>query len=280
MRYVYFAVEGPHDIEFVGRFLKLQGLKRVQHRPQLAAYWTPLLPTSWPSPPGSTDLLKRVPVPVFFQSPDVSVAIDSVTGDSQLLRSTINTRSTVEQPGGDALHAIGVILDSDEGESAMERFTAIARGLAEEKLPLATAPGQVVAGPPRLGIFVLPDNATAGTLEDLLIECAEKQYPQLLASARTHVGSVQATVPQYEKSDLVDFLKPAGRRKAIVGSIGSVLRPGKSIQISIQDNRWIDGDALGLPRVKIFREFVEALLAPVAVSSPAPATDATREVAD
>jgi len=262
MHYVYFAVEGPHDLEFVGRFLKLHGLKRVQDKNQLAPFWTPLLPTTWPSPKGSTNLLKRVEVPVFFQNQDASVAIDSVTGDSRLLRSAINTRATVELPGGEALHAIGVVLDSDQDESAMARFTTIAKGLAAENLPLATAPGQVVSGPPRLGIFVLPDNAAAGTLEDLLIECAEKQYPQLLASARTHVDSVEAEVPPYAKEDLVDFLKPAGKRKAIVGSIGSVLRPGKAIQMSIQDNRWVDEEALELPRMKVFREFVDALLTP------------------
>lgn len=243
---------------------------------ELAPFWTPLLPTAWPAPKGSTDLLKRVPVPVFFQSQDVSAAIDSADGVSELLRSTANTRSTGELPGGDVLHAIGVVLDSDADESAMARFTAIAKGLAAEKFPLAPAPGQVVAGPPRLGIFVLPDNAVAGTLEDLLIECAEKQYPELLASARTHVESVNAEVPPYDKRDMVDFLKPAGRRKAIVGSIGSVLRPGKAIQMSIQDNRWVDGDALELPRLKTFRAFVDALLAPAVMSPSTPARDAAQ----
>jgi len=171
--------------------------------------------------------------------------------------------STVNQPGGDELHAIGIVLDSDQKDSASERFATISKGLATAGLPLAVDPGGVVEGPPRLGIFVLPDNASAGTLEDLLIDCAEKQYPQLLASARTHVDSVKAKTPPYAREDLVDFLKPAGRRKAIVGAIGSVLRPGKAIQMSIQDNRWIDGEALDLPRVKMFRAFVDALLAPM-----------------
>jgi len=262
MHHVYFAVEGPHDVEFVGRFLKLRGLHRVQHKPQLAPFWTPLLPAGWPWPPTSTDLLKRVPVPVFFQNPDVSVAIDSVVGDTQLITNTVNTRRTVEQPGGEVLHAIGVVLDSDDEVSAEERFTTIAKALAAAKLSPASTPGQVIAGPPRLGIFVLPDNASAGTLEDLLIECAEQQYPELLASARTHIESVKAEIPPYTKSDLKDFLKPSGRRKAIVGSIGSVLRPGKAIQTSIQDNLWVDGAALELPRMKVFRAFVDALLTP------------------
>ncbi len=275
MRYVYFAVEGPHDVEFVARFLKLQGLKRIQHKPQLAPFWVPLLPTSWPSPLGSTDLLKRVQVPAFFQNDTVSVAIDAVTGDSQLLTSAIRVRNTVDQPGADELHAIGIVLDSDQKKSASERFATISKGLADAKLPLAVDPGRVVEGPPRIGIFVLPDNVSAGTLEDLLIECAEKQYPQLLASARTHVDSVKAETPPYAKEDLVDFLKPAGRRKAIVGAIGSVLRPGKAIQMSLQDNRWIDEEALDLPRVKMFRAFVDALLAPAPAQPPALGVGAT-----
>ena len=32
--------------------------------------------------------------------------------------------------------------------------------------------------------------------------------------------------------------------------------------MSIQDNRWVDGEALELPRMKVFREFVDALLTP------------------
>jgi len=262
MRYVYFVVEGPHDVEFVARFLTLHGLERVKHKPDLALFWVPVLPTSWPSPLGSTDLLKRVQVPAFFQNQDVSVAIDSATSDSQLLRSAIGMRNTVNQPGGDELQALGVVLDSDQTTSAQERFTRIAKGLADANLPLAAAPGQVVQGPPRIGIFVLPDNVSPGTLEDVLIDCAEKQYPQLLVSAREHVESVKAEIPPYTQDDLKDFQKPAGRRKAIVGSIGSVLRPGKAIQVSLQDNRWVEGEALELPRVKRFREFIDSLLAP------------------
>jgi hypothetical protein len=260
MRYVYFAVEGTHDVEFVGRFLKLQGLKRVQQKPALAPFWIPLLPKTWP-PKDSTDLLARVPVPVFFQGGDISVAIDSANGDGQLLTNTIRSWQTLDQPGGVGLHAIGIVLDADQ-EVAEKRFARISQGLAEAGLPQALAPGQVVPGPPRVGIFVLPDNVNSGTLEDLLIDCAGTQYPQLLASARTYIDSVKAEVHTYEKSDVVDFRKPAGRQKALVGAMGSVLRPGKAIQVSIQDNRWVEGDALELPRVKRFREFVEALLAP------------------
>ena len=49
------------------------------------------------------------------------------------------------------------------------------------------------------------------------------------------------------------------RNKAIVGSIVSILRPGKAIQVSIQDDRWLRDDALTLPKIKAIHDFLKAL---------------------
>lgn len=53
--------------------------------------------------------------------------------------------------------------------------------------------------------------------------------------------------------------KPAGRHKAIVGSMASILRPGRAVQVSLQDNRWLRDDALTIPRVKAVQEFLRDL---------------------
>jgi hypothetical protein len=116
----------------------------------------------------------------------------------------------------------------------------------------------VTNGPPRLGAFVLPDNQSAGTLEDLLLECAQSSYPGLLSSARNHVTAALAD-ETLTKDDAEDFLKPSGQNKAVVASIGGILRPGKAIQTSIQDNRWLDGAALQLPRIKAVQDFLAAI---------------------
>jgi hypothetical protein len=56
-------------------------------------------------------------------------------------------------------------------------------------------------------------------------------------------------------------VKPAGRKKAIVGAVANVLRPGKSVQVSLQDNRWLrDPRALALPQVARFQAFVDAIV--------------------
>jgi len=56
----YLVVEGPHDIEFVGRFLKIGGLSRIKQLADLDAAFARLVPRDFPH---RGDLLKRVRLP-------------------------------------------------------------------------------------------------------------------------------------------------------------------------------------------------------------------------
>lgn len=105
----------------------------------------------------------------------------------------------------------------------------------------------------------MPDNASPGTLEVILEECGRVQYPQLARLATGYVGGVDQE--RLSKDDLKDFTRPAGRQKAIVASIATILRPAKALQVSIQDNDWLRGPALELPRVLAVRRFLAAILA-------------------
>jgi hypothetical protein len=52
-----------------------------------------------------------------------------------------------------------------------------------------------------------------------------------------------------------EFRKPAGKNKAFISMIASILKPGKSLQVSLQDNQWINERMLSVEsvqRVKIF----------------------------
>jgi hypothetical protein len=158
--------------------------------------------------------------------------------------------------------AVGVLLDADSSMLPATRFEAVREALrAKVKLSLPEQPGQVSAASPRCGIFVLPDNLKPGTLEALLLECADLQYPELLADARALVARVQASgVQGLTPEDLKDFNKPAGPHKAVVACMASILKPGKAIQTSIQDNRWLEGPALDLPRIAAVGRFLKELL--------------------
>ncbi|WP_224368999.1 DUF3226 domain-containing protein [Hyalangium versicolor] len=254
MRYAYLVVEGPHDVEFVGRLLKPYQFTRIRLESRLDPYWTPVVPTKFPF---GGDLSQRVPVPTFFSSVDVSVAVNAAGGDSRIapqVEETLAVLSTRPQ-------AIGALLDADSQNSPAQRFNTVRAELNRLGLPFPAQAGQVSAATPQCGIFVLPDNQTAGTLEDLLLECARLSYPGLLTSAQALVGSVRPDDSAFTAEDMKDFRKPAGSEKATVACIAGILKPGKAVQVSIQDNRWLDEQTMNsLPRIKAVQRFLADLL--------------------
>jgi hypothetical protein len=253
-KYGFVVVEGPHDVEFVYRLLSPFGLKRVRMEADLDSFLRPLIPREYP--PGG-DLQRRMGTPLFLQSATHALAVHSATGDSRLVE-TVQENLIVLDPA--RLTGVGILLDADRDKtvSAAARYGVIREKMHAISLPLTGAAGVVTGGAPRRGTFVLPDNAAEGTLEDILLECAQTAYPTLLGSAVAHADAAlnDATL---EEGDLEQIRKPAGRNKAVVGSIASILRPGKATQVSVQDNRWLRGPALLLPRVKAVQDFLAAL---------------------
>jgi len=232
MRNAYFAVEGPHDVEVVGRVLvSFHGAKRIQQLHELDQFWRRLIPSSYP-PDG--DLLKRVPVPAFFRLENVSVAIHSAIGDSQLARTLVRTLQNIDY---EELSAIAIFCDAD-ANTAAERYSSLMLQVKSEfsdiNLTLeATAPGNVtpINDYLRFGIHVFPDNMKPGSLETLLMGCADISYPGLLTGARKYVDNVCSSYKTAWSS--------SGRPKAIVGCINNILRPGTANQVSIQHDQWI-----------------------------------------
>ena len=251
-KYGYLVVEGPHDVEFVYRLLSPFGLKRVQWQKELDRFLLRLVPKEYP--PGG-DLQKRMPVPLFLQSQSHAIAVQSAIGDSRLAETVEESAAEIDFP---QLTGVGVILDTDSEIPAVQRFAAVKHAMLAKGFVFPDRAGEVLAGPPRFGVFVLPDNSSPGNLEDLLIECAQEVYPQLLSSARTHVAAAM-TDATLLKGDGEDLTRNQVRNKAIVGAIATVLRPGKAVQASIQDNRWFRDANLNLPRVKSVQSFLANL---------------------
>jgi hypothetical protein len=226
-------------------------LERVRHLSRLDPLFVPLVPTDYPP---DDDLQKRMPVPLFLQSASHAIALHSAVGDSRLIETVEENDARL---GRSAISGIGILLDSDRQQPAT-RYAKIRGDMARIGFALDATPGQVTAGAPRIGAFVLPDNKTKGTLEDLLLESADAIYPGLLASAREHVNRASQDTGLTSR-DLDDFKQPAGCSKAIVGSMASILRPGKAVQASIQDNRWLRDRALAIPRIAAVQTFLAEL---------------------
>lgn len=254
MARAYFVVEGPHDVEVVGRMLGVRGYTRLNRFEELDEYWHRIVPRNFPH---MGDLLRRVPVPMFFRAASGSVAVQCAVGHTNIATTAKVTLNGLDSPPD----AIGIVLDADDVAVPLERWIQLRSVLPVPSI--GTHPGDVCAGPPRTGVFVFPDNASHGTLEDILVECAEQAYPELLRAARAWIEpmSPHDTTIFARSGDKRDFAKPAGKTKAIVGAVANVLRPGKAVQVSLQDNHWLrDPKALALPRIAAFQAFVDAIL--------------------
>lgn len=253
-QYGYLVVEGPHDVEFCYRLLSVYGLNRIKQMRDLDAGLHDLVPRSFPH---NGDLLKRVPVPLFLQNEQHAIAIHSAIGDSGLAPTLEETLVTM---GDTHFCGLGLMLDSDSKQTADQRFQAVCKQLkaVDLSLTLPVQPGQVCAGPPRLGIFVLPDNISQGTLENLLLESAATQYPDLLPAAEHYVDDAlqKALIPKTHRDEIN---KPAGRNKAVIGAMAALFKPGKAIQTSIQDHDWVRGEALSIGRIAAVKRFLDDL---------------------
>lgn len=249
VRYCYIVAEGPQDIEFLICFLKFYGLKRVTLLSKLDSFWEPLVPKTFPI---NGDLTKRVPVPIFLQNAELSVALHSATGITGLSNTIEESLAIVSSS---EIFGIGIFLDADDVETPQQRFEKLIPELSRLGLSLPSVLGEVAKGSPRCGIFIAPNNRDSGTLEDILLECAKLNYPNLFFLATDYVAGIDTD--RLTKDDLKQLNKPAGKNKAVVSSISSILRPGKTLQVSIQDNRWIDENTMALDSVRLVKIFLD-----------------------
>jgi len=264
------AVEGQHDAAFIGRLFKDAGFRLVQRmkedtgRPNglfLEPKFFRLVPPGYPH---DNDLLARVPVPLFWQSEYHAIALRPANSDSKLANSVVAAIRAIDP---EAFGSVAIVLDADNKGVPPERLRGIRRGVENEARRLDQAlgfefpesPGVVSVGTPKFGVFIMPDNSGPGTLEDLLLECADQNYPDLKAKAIAYLSGIDRNALSGDDLDEMEGA-PAGEKKAQVGVIASVLKPGKAIQNSISDNRWLEGAAKDKPRIAALRRFLRDLL--------------------
>lgn len=270
-RISFIAVEGQHDAAFIGALLREAGFRIVT--------WKELNPkepgsqfldrAAWALVPGGfpheNNLLARVPVPFFWQKNDHVVALRPADGETKLISSILIAVRSIPP---NHFSAVGVILDADKKKTPVQRLAALRKALVDY-IKKTGVKNVGFSLPKKLdvyrnfraskcGVYVMPDNTSAGTVEDLLLDCASINYPDLKSEADKYLKAINRTV--LIGGDLDEIGAPAGEKKAQVGIIGSVLKPGKAIQVSISDNRWVDATTKEQPRVAILRTFLRDLL--------------------
>lgn len=279
---IYLLTEGVHDVYFLGKILKESlSFKKNESFNELEAEWKVLIPRQFPL---HDSLRASMPVPTFYRNEHSSVAIVNAEGIDQI-KSKLDAHLKQLTDKGVALDAIGIVLDADferaKQKSPTERFDEMATYVENLGYPRPTTMDKVEEKPIRTGIFIMPGGGALGTLEDLLLECADTIYGPLSGRAREFIGRLDTQNPAHftdqEKTNFnkslrsdeqKEFKKPSGRNKAILAAMSAFLKPGKPIQTSIEDHRWVGKETLVLPRMAAIQKFLLDLVANIPTVPP------------
>jgi hypothetical protein len=263
------VVEGAHDAAFFGKLLARRGFNQIKKLTDVPNDWQPLVPRRYPfTDAGSLD--RMVTCPEFWVRTTTGdiCGVSVANGDSNLLA---RVRDGVDLIDGDAFASIGIVLDSDYAVSPADRFASFAETLGpwndkavEDRrpgfpLPMLAQPSVMAGANIRFGVHQLPGLAHQGTLETILLECADAMHPVLRAEAARVLDIAHGTY-DLDHADLKKARSPAGRGKAECGIIANVLMPGSSLAVSLRDSTWLPENEALVPFVHEAAAFLDALL--------------------
>jgi len=253
-RYVLIGVEGNHDQAFVSKVLySLLGYAKFDGKEsELNPLWRKFIPQY---PPKNGRLYQRLDMPTILFKNDLSLAI--YAGEGSKLISNLNTK--LSDIDTSELFAFAIIADADK-KTPMEIAREYHDGFRETfpNFPtIVKESGNVIEGSPKLGLYILPDNSNQGVLDSLLCDCGDIVYPEYMRKARHYIEQFS----EEERKEKPLKWKPFDREKAIVATVTSVLKPGKTNQVTISDNDWISSiTEQSIPELRNFTTFLRNLL--------------------
>ena len=253
MRYAIIGVEGPHDQAFVGKVLKLLGFKDFREElkgveSDLDPFWRKFIPVY----PKKGNLYKRLDMPSILFTESLSIAI--YAGEGSNLVTNLDDILLANSEYQTNLAAFGIVADCDK--STPDRIVAPYASKFRSCFPnFPVNPGVVDTNSPRTGIYVLPDNALPGVLDTLLCECGQIAYPAYMEKASSYLN-------KFSESDIkILKWKKFDRQKALVATVVSLLKPGKTNTTSIADNNWVSEQTQQeVPALANFIKFLMELL--------------------
>jgi len=253
VKYAIIGVEGPHDQAFTGKVLKLLGLKDFGEElkgleSQLDPFWRKFIPVY----PKKGNFYKRLDMPSLLFNDTISVAI--YAGEGSNLVTNLDDILFANSEYQTNLAAFGIVADCDKStpDHIVEPYAKKFRSYFPN---FPQCPGVVDTNSPRTGIYVLPDNASPGVLDTLLCECGQIAYPVYMEKASSYLN-------EFSESDIKSLKwKNFDREKALVATVVSVLKPGKTNTTSIADNNWVSEQTnKQVPALANFIEFLRQLL--------------------
>lgn len=254
-KYAFFAVEGDSDQIIVRQVLRnFLGMAlwngKVNTLDDIWIRRSDVVPAY--SPTTSGDVYRRSNIPSLLYNDSISVLLHQGEG-SNLIKHVKAIFDTTELHNELAAFAVFVDADNEDlrakTKQYRDRFADYFPGFPEN-------PGTINKGNsgPSVGIFVFPNNLDAGVVEDLILQCGKIVYPSFVANASDYVDHFE------------DNLKgpirwaPFDKQKAIIASVASLLKPGKSNLATLKDDSWISESARDSPMLKLLIDFCQNLL--------------------
>lgn len=268
MTHSLLVVEGPHDASFFGHLLKRRGYRQVERKGEVPPLWLPLIPEKYPvDPEGRLGNIISFPY-IYGDAEENTFGVAVAGSDSQIVT---ELRGCLESLSVNRLTGIGIVVDADRGTSVPDRFrtytdrlTQLNKDAAAEGVPgfpihIPQQPGVVLAGPPKIGIHLFPDNAAPGALETILLDCADTNVGRLRRCASEVISYIDKRNPENDR-DLKKLRAASGRDKAAAGIVANLLAPGASLAASLRSDAWLRGEALKHPWVIAADNFLAQLI--------------------
>lgn len=253
-KFAYVVAEGVLDVVFLTQVLRtLFGASQIsqkQNLPASAALWIDGF--KWPV---ANDIKRMsVPAPVFVQSESWIFGMRNA-GGLEKIRATMT--ADFEQFLRIDWHpdSVAIILDADD-QAPAARFQAFSGLITERGFPAPIGLESIAeSGPKRAGIFGFPGGGAAGTIEDVLLPIAESRFSDLHRHTATHVDTWQPM----GNVDFAELSRPSGRKKARLSSMAALLKPGKPLNSSLEDQHWLPSDISTCQPISSLVAFLQAL---------------------
>jgi hypothetical protein len=252
-KYVLIGVEGNHDQAFISKILcKLLGFSEFKGQVvELDGIWRKFIPVY---PPKTGKLYLRLDMPTILYNDYISVAIYAGEG-SNLITNLSDKLSDIDYSD---LLAFGIIADADKKtpDQVAEEYHHGLKEYFPDFPNTVNSSGNIIEGSPKLGIYILPDNNRQGVLDSVICDCGDLVYPEYMQRARAYVDKFS----EEERKKKPLKWKPFDQEKAIIATVVSVLKPGKTNQTSISDNDWVSPATATIPAIQNLTKFLRDLL--------------------
>lgn len=240
--------EGPHDQAVLSKLLLHRGFNEINKREHVDTFWSKLLPTRLST---SGRLHYRLAVPAFFDGDESSVAIFAGEGLHGLPKTCFDLTEGNPEFVRDVF-SFGVVIDTDQNDP--DQNAKMFSNMLNTHFPgFPSKAGVVNEGPPKTGVFVLPDNRNPGVLDTILVRCGSEIYNPHLLAAERFLAELDDDKKQHWKAH--------DEAKALVATITSVLRPGMSNTSSLKNDDWIcDQTCDNVEELRLLSQFLQELV--------------------